>query len=86
MKLVCQEICFTKLDTEGRAGQGLLGAVEALLTNVYIPAFKAMNKGWENLDSPDGLVIRNSFFNTLQSFASVLSGRSNVWTDILVDS
>lgn len=62
---------------EGNVGQGLLRAAEELMSNVYVPAFKAMDKGWEHLDSADGIVIRNSFFNTLQSFTSVLSGQSN---------
>ncbi|KAK7114140.1 hypothetical protein V1264_000252 [Littorina saxatilis] len=69
-----KELCFTKLDTGGQAGKGLLGAVEMLLSKVYLPALQAMDKGWENLDTPDGVPIKNSFFNTLNSFSSVLSG------------
>ena len=62
---------------DGRGGQGLLGAVEMLLSKVYIPAFKAMNKGWERLNSPDGMVTRMGFFNALESFSAVLSGQFN---------
>ncbi|XP_076449104.1 dynein axonemal heavy chain 5-like [Babylonia areolata] len=71
---IVKEICFSKMDTGGKAGKGLLGAAEDLLSGVYIPALKAMDKGWEQLDSKDGKPIKAAFLNTLESFASVLSG------------
>ncbi|KAL8616403.1 Dynein heavy chain 5, axonemal [Nucella lapillus] len=71
---IAKEICFTKLDAEGQAGQGVLGAVETLLKRVFEPALRAMKQGWEQLASPEGTPIKMSFFNGLESFTSVLAG------------
>jgi hypothetical protein len=77
--LSLQDICFTKLDTEGVTGKGLLAAIESLLTLVYLPSCRALDKGWENLDSPEGLPIRNAFFNAMENFHSVLTGEIRIF-------
>lgn len=71
-----QEINFTRLDTtgNGKNGSGLLHAIEDLLTSIFIPALKHMDKGWGHLDSPTGVSVRTDFLNTLDSFVSVLVG------------
>jgi dynein heavy chain len=74
---VVQEVNFTVLDssTQTNNGRGLLQAVEGLLSSVYIPALRQLEKGWEQLYTQDGQGIRNSFLNSLDSFVTVLAGQ-----------
>ena len=79
----CQDVCnfqevnFTILDSSAQAanGRGLLSAVEGLLSSVYIPALRQLEKGWEQLYTQDGQGIRNNFLNSLDSFVTVLVGQ-----------
>ena len=74
--LLLQEINFTVLDTNGhsRNGSGLLYAVENLLSNIFIPALKSLDKGWGALDSKAAHQTRMDFLNALDSFVTVLVG------------
>lgn len=67
---------FTRLDTSGNGknGSGLLHAVETLLSSIFIPALKNLDKGWGALGTPSGEQVRQDFLNTLDSFVSVLVG------------
>lgn len=71
-----QEVTFTRLDTSGNGknGSGLLHAVETLLSSIFIPALKNLDKGWGALGTPSGEQVRQDFLNTLDSFVSVLVG------------
>jgi len=64
------------LDTNGhgRNGAGLLHAVEHLLSAIFIPALKSLDKGWGALESKGAVQTRVDFLNTLDSFVSVLVG------------
>ena len=70
-----QEVSFTKLDTTASVNGGLIGAIEILLNDVFLPCLKGMGKGWNYLEGFEGLPARNSLINSLQSFSSVLSGK-----------
>ena len=72
-----QEINFTILDTngQGRNGSGLLYAVETILSNIFIPALKSLDKGWGALDDKAANQTRMDFLNTLDSFVTVLVGK-----------
>ncbi|WAR12300.1 DYH5-like protein [Mya arenaria] len=52
-----KEINFTILDTNGHGknGAGLLSAVEHLLSSIFIPALKSLDKGWGALESKGAL-------------------------------
>ncbi|KAK7469850.1 hypothetical protein BaRGS_00036128, partial [Batillaria attramentaria] len=78
-----KEINFTLLDAAGQGanGRGLLSAVEGLLSSVYIPALKQLEKGWEQLYTQDGQAIRNSFLSSLDSFVTVLVGAQESLSD-----
>ncbi|XP_012940947.1 dynein heavy chain 5, axonemal [Aplysia californica] len=71
-----KEINFTMLDCNGQGanGRGLLHAVENVLSNVFIPALKKLENGWEQLSNQEGDGIRSEFLNSLDSFVSVLVG------------
>ncbi|XP_053402509.1 dynein axonemal heavy chain 5-like isoform X4 [Mercenaria mercenaria] len=71
-----KDINFTILDTNGhgRNGAGLLYAVEHLLSNIFIPALKNLDKGWGALESKGSAQTRVDFLNMLDSFVSVLVG------------
>lgn len=71
-----QEVTFTILDTNGHGknGAGLLYAVEHLLSSIFIPALKSLDKGWGELESKGAIQTRLDFLNTLDSFVSVLVG------------
>ncbi|XP_052816057.1 dynein axonemal heavy chain 5-like isoform X6 [Mya arenaria] len=71
-----KEINFTILDTNGHGknGAGLLSAVEHLLSSIFIPALKSLDKGWGALESKGAVQTRIDFLNTLDSFVSVLVG------------
>ena len=64
-----QEIYFGSLQSNG---DGLLGAVEKLLGNVFIPALTSCSK-WGNLTGPEGQVVKNAFLSKLSGFVGVLS-------------
>ena len=72
-----QEVTFTMLDTAtaGGNGHGLLHAVEHLLSNVFIPSLRKLEKGWGCLDVKEGQQTRKDFLHTLDSFVSVLVGK-----------
>ena len=72
-----QEVNFMRLDTSGKnSGHGLLHAIEGLLSTVFIPSLRHLNKGWGALDSQaGGTQTKTDFLNTLDSFVSVLVGR-----------
>ena len=66
------------LDTTSKGdGHGLLHAVETLLSNVFLPSMRKLEKGWGALDNTAGAQTRTEFLNTLDSFVSVLVGK---WT------
>ena len=53
-------------------GGGLLGAVESLLGDVFIPALTVCEK-WGTLTGPEGQVAKNNFLHKLSSFVAVLA-------------
>ncbi|XP_074644897.1 dynein axonemal heavy chain 5-like [Tubulanus polymorphus] len=72
---ITKDVTFTVLDTSaGTNGHGLLKGVESLLSSVFIPSLREMEKGWGSLSGPETLQIRADFLNTLDSFVSVLIG------------
>ncbi|XP_056016925.1 dynein axonemal heavy chain 5-like isoform X3 [Ostrea edulis] len=73
---IMKEVTFTRLDTSGNGknGSGLLHAVETLLSSIFIPALKNLDKGWGALGTPSGEQVKQDFLNTLDSFVSVLVG------------
>lgn len=75
--LELQEINFTILDTNGHGknGAGLLYAVEHLLSSIFIPALKSLDKGWGALEVKGAAQTRVDFLNMLDSFVSVLVGK-----------
>ena len=62
--------------TASNNGHALLRAFETILSTVFIPSIRRLEKGWGQLDSPASLHTREDFFNTLDSFVSVLIGGS----------
>lgn len=77
---ITQEISFTLMDSNSAAnGNGLLNAIQSLLTSVYIPSLRKMNKGWGHLDTQ--FQKRNDFLNTLDGFVSVLDGAQDTLED-----
>ncbi|XP_064611990.1 dynein axonemal heavy chain 5-like isoform X2 [Liolophura sinensis] len=73
---IVKEINFTILDTNGHGknGRGLLHAIENLMSSIFIPALKRLEKGWGELQTPAGTPVRTDFLNCLDSFVSVLVG------------
>ena len=53
-------------------GHGLLSAVEDLLSTVFIPSLRKLDKGWGQLEKNPQ--IKMDFLNTLDSFVSVIVG------------
>ena len=53
-------------------GEGLLGAIERLLGDVFIPALTQCSK-WGELKGPGGEVAKQAFLGKLSQFVSVLS-------------
>ncbi|XP_076449856.1 dynein axonemal heavy chain 5-like isoform X2 [Babylonia areolata] len=78
-----KEVNFTVLDSSSQAsnGRGLLSAVEGLLSCVFIPALRQLEKGWEQLYTQDGQAIRSNFLNSLDSFVTVLVGAQESLSD-----
>ena len=72
-----QEVNFTVLDTAeaGTNGHGLLNGIEKLLTSVFIPSLRKLDKGWGQLDNKAGQTTKVDFLNSLDAFVAVLSGR-----------
>ena len=72
-----QEINFTILDAngQGKNGSGLLFAVEQLLSSIFLPALKSLDKGWGALESKGACQTRMDFLNSLDSFVTVLVGK-----------
>ena len=64
-----QEVYFGSLESNG---DGLLGAVENLLGDVFIPALSSCNK-WGNLTGPEGQAVKNAFLSKLSGVVAVLS-------------
>ena len=64
-----QEIFFGCLESNG---EGLLGAVEHLLGDIFIPALTSTEK-WGKLEGPEGQAVKMSFLRKLSSFVAVLS-------------
>ena len=57
------------------SGHGLLHAVESLLSSVFIPSLRNMQKGWGTLgETQDGVQTKTDFLNHLDSFVAVLVG------------
>ena len=56
------------------SGHALLRAFENILSSVFIPSLRKIDKGWGYLDSQASQQSREDFFNTLDSFVSVLVG------------
>ena len=64
-----QEVYYGALES---SGDGLLGAIEHLLSDVFIPALSSHAK-WGKLKGPDGEVVKQAFLSKLSLFAAVLS-------------
>lgn len=59
-------------------GHGLLHAVQNILSTVFIPSLRRLEKGWGSLDDQGGGQTKTDFLNTLDSFVSVLVGTSHI--------
>lgn len=67
-----QEVIFGSLDASGKEnGHGLLNGIENVMSHVYIPALKKMQKGWGSLDNSNS-TVRHDFMNKLEAFVSTL--------------
>ena len=53
-------------------GEGLLGAIEQLLSTVFIPALQ-QNEKWGELSGVEGQRVKQQFLSRLSSFVSVLA-------------
>lgn len=53
---------------------GLLPAIQRLMSDIFIPSLKKMDKGWGFLDNQAGQHTREEFINSLESFVGVLVG------------
>eukprot|EP00079_Xenopus_tropicalis_P026874 XP_012820905.1 PREDICTED: dynein heavy chain 5, axonemal [Xenopus tropicalis] len=72
MENVHREVHFNMLDTSGNS---LLGSVESLLSDIYIPALKTMDNGWGELVDPQQAGnVKQDFLGSLEGFVGVLSG------------
>ena len=56
------------------SGHGLLQAVESILSTVFIPSLKKLDKGWGDLDKEPTNQTKTDFLNNLDSFVAVLTG------------
>ena len=66
---ILQEVYFGTLESNG---EGLLGAIERLLGDIFIPALTQCEK-WGELKGPQGQVAKQAFLDKLSSFVSVLA-------------
>ena len=64
-----QDVYFGCLEANG---EGLLGAVQHLLEDIFVPAL-ANNEKWGKLEGPDGQIIKMNFLRKLSSFVAVLA-------------
>ena len=64
-----QECNFGSLEANGG---GLLGAIEELLSSIFIPALSNQKK-WGDLTGPEGDQLKQNFLTKLRNFASVLA-------------
>jgi dynein heavy chain len=64
-----QECNFGILEANGG---GLLGAIEELLSSIFIPALSNQKK-WGDLTGPEGDQLKQNFLTKLKNFASVLA-------------
>lgn len=55
-------------------GHALLKAFENILSSIFIPSIRRLEKGWGLMETPANLQTREDFFNTLDAFVSVLVG------------
>ena len=53
-------------------GHGLLHAFENILSTVFIPSLRKLEKGWGDLEGPGGAQARQDFLNKLDSFVAAL--------------
>ncbi|CAH1780133.1 unnamed protein product, partial [Owenia fusiformis] len=60
--------------SKGCNGHGLLNAVEDVMSRIFIPSLRKLEKGWGSLQTKAGEPVRTDFLNNLDSFVSVLSG------------
>ena len=67
--IAMQEVYFGSLESNG---EGLLGAVERLLGDVFIPALSQCKK-FGKLQGSEGQAAKSSFLSKLSSFVAVLS-------------
>lgn len=67
-----QEVNFNMMNV-GR--DGLLKSVEQLISEIFIPALQAMDRGWVELGEPQQASnIKQDFLGSLEAFVNVLSG------------
>lgn len=52
-------------------GHGLLNGIENVMSNIYIPALRKLEKGWGSLGNGNSSV-RQDFMNKLEGFVSIL--------------
>ena len=72
---MAKEVNFMTMDAGAKnSGHGLLQAVENILSSVFIPSLKKLDKGWGNLDSAATSQTKTDFLNNLDSFVAVLTG------------
>ncbi len=64
-----QEIFFGSLESNG---DGLLGAIERLLGDIFIPAL-TNNEKWSTLTGPEGQASKVAFLSKLSSFVAVIA-------------
>ena len=70
-----QEVNFMTMDAGTKnSGHGLLQAVENILSSVFIPSLKKLDKGWGVLDNAAQSQTKTDFLNNLDSFVAVLTG------------
>ncbi len=63
-------------------GDGLLGAVERLLGDIFLPALSECEK-WGQLSGPEGAAAKEAFLGKLSSFVSVLSNARASIADVV---
>ncbi|XP_052831159.1 dynein axonemal heavy chain 5-like [Octopus bimaculoides] len=74
---IAKEVNYMQLHASGssESSNTVLTSLEALLSNIFIPAACNHQNGWGELDTQQqGQKIQNNFYNSMSSFVSVLSG------------
>ena len=64
-----QEVFYGSLESNG---DGLLGAIERLLGDIFIPAL-TKNEKWGVLNGPEGQATKMAFLSKLSSFVAVIA-------------